>query len=75
MAHPFDDGTAAVLHRSLDETARGLGADSDAYRRLMCPLAEDWDKLAPAILGPVQRIPRAPLLMAKFGLNAMRSAR
>ena len=74
MAHPFEDGTAAVLQRSLDETARGLGSDSDAYERLMRPFAENWYKLAPAILGPVQRIPRAPLLMAKFGLNAIRSA-
>ena len=74
MAHPFEDGTAAVLQRSLSETARGLGADGDAYRRLMQPFARDWDKLAPAILGPVQRIPRSPILMAKFGFAAMRSA-
>src|ERR1700761_1694969 len=26
-AHPFDDGSAAVLHRSIHETAGGLGAD------------------------------------------------
>ena len=74
MAHPFEGGTAAVLHRSLDETARGLGVDGDAYRRLMRPFSDYWDKLAPAILGPVQRIPKSPILMAKFGFAAMRTA-
>jgi phytoene dehydrogenase-like protein len=39
MAHPFDNGSAAVLRRSLDETAAGLGADGEAYRKLMRPLA------------------------------------
>src|SRR6266487_4463284 len=38
LAHPLDDGTAAVLERSVEETARGLGPDADAYRRLMGPL-------------------------------------
>jgi len=74
MAHPFQDGTAAVLHHSLDETWLGLGADGVAYRRLMRPFSDDWGKLAPALLGPVLRIPRAPVVMAKFGFAAMRSA-
>ena len=39
LAHPLDDGTAVALHRSVDETAAGLGADAAAYRRLMGPLA------------------------------------
>ena len=26
-AHPFDDGTVALLHKSLEETASGLGPD------------------------------------------------
>src|SRR2546427_8896369 len=34
VAHPFDDGTAAVLERSLDATAETLGVDAGAYRRL-----------------------------------------
>src|SRR5262249_49341970 len=34
LAHPLDDGTAVVLERSVDETARGLGPDAEAYRRL-----------------------------------------
>ena len=38
LAHPLDDGTAAVLERSVDATAAGLGPDARAYRRLMGPL-------------------------------------
>lgn len=34
LAHPFDDRPAALLHRSLEETAASLGEDGDAWRRL-----------------------------------------
>jgi phytoene dehydrogenase-like protein len=74
MAHPFDDGTAVTLRRSLDDTAAGLGRDAEAYRRLMRPLVDGWDNLAGDALAPVLRVPRHPLLLARFGLNAVRSA-
>lgn len=73
LAHPFDDGSAAVLDRSVDTTAYGLDRDTLAYRRLMAPLVADWDKLAAGILGPL-RPPRNPLAMARFGMRAVRSA-
>src|SRR5271167_4441650 len=38
VAHPLDGEPAVILQRSLDETARALGPDADAYRRLMTPL-------------------------------------
>jgi phytoene dehydrogenase-like protein len=72
LAHPFDDGSAAVLSRSLDETASGLGADGDAYARLMRPIVENAGALIPEILRPI-RVPSHPLLMARFGLSALRS--
>ncbi len=75
LAHPLDGGTAAILHRSLDATAATLGPDEAAYRRLMSPLVRDWDRLAPQLLGPLLRVPRHPLAMARFGLRAARSAR
>jgi phytoene dehydrogenase-like protein len=37
VAHPFDDAEAALLLRSVDETAAGLGRDAEAYRRLIRP--------------------------------------
>jgi phytoene dehydrogenase-like protein len=53
LAHPFDDGTAAVLDRSLDETGRSLGPDADAYRALMSPLLARFDRVIPLLLGPL----------------------
>ncbi len=50
-AHPLDDGTAVVLERGVDKTAEGLGRDGAAYRRLVEPLADAWDELAPVLLG------------------------
>src|SRR3954453_4928764 len=37
LAHPLPDGSAALLYRSIEETADGLGDDAAAYRRLMGP--------------------------------------
>jgi phytoene dehydrogenase-like protein len=46
LAHPFDDGTAVVLERSLEATARGLGVDEAAYRSLLQPFLDAWPDLA-----------------------------
>ncbi len=73
VAHPLDQGRAVVLRRSVRETADGLGGDAEAYRSLMEPLAARWLDLAADVLGP-QRIPRHPLLLARFGRHAVRSA-
>ena len=77
LAHPLDDGTAALLDCSLEETGRSLGIDAHAYRRLMEPLADDWDAIANAFLGPLRLYPllRHPFALAQFGLKAIRSAR
>ena len=40
VAHPLDGGRVAVLERSVDDTASGLGGDGAAYRRLMQPFVE-----------------------------------
>lgn len=73
LAHPCDDGTAAVLARSLDATAASLGPDASAYLRRIGPLCRDWADLLPALLGP-PRWPQHPLALARFGLAACRSA-
>ena len=74
LAHPLDDGSAVLLRRSVDETARELGSDGVAYRRLFDPLVRNSDALFRELLGPL-RPPRHPLAMARFGLSALRSAR
>ncbi|HEY4061093.1 MAG TPA: NAD(P)/FAD-dependent oxidoreductase [Puia sp.] len=69
-AQPFDDGTAALLTGSVEGTARGLGADGEAYRRLMAPLVRDWPGIAADVLGPLH-FPAHPVAMAGFGLKAL----
>jgi phytoene dehydrogenase-like protein len=71
LAHPLDGGWAAALHRSLDLTARALGADGAAYRRLMAPLVAGWQPLLADVLGP-PRLPRHPLLTGRFAVDAVR---
>jgi phytoene dehydrogenase-like protein len=73
IAHPLDDGTAAVLDESLEATAQKLGADGDAWRRLMKPLASHADDLFSEILRPIRFVPRHPFLLARFGIDALRS--
>ena len=75
LAHPLDDGTAVVLERDLGIAERELGADGKAWRKLMQPFADHWPQFAEACLGPVLRIPPHPLLMARFGISAVQSAK
>ena len=74
LAHPFDDGTAAVLERSVEGTGASLGPDAGAYRKLMQSIVEDCDRIVASFLGP-PRVPRHPFALAASGLRALRSAR
>ena len=71
LAHPLDDGTAAVLHRSVEQTADGLGRDGGRWRLLFGRPSAGYDRLAEDILGPLVRIPSHPLAMARFGLPTL----
>lgn len=71
LAHPLDGGRAVALHRSLETTARALGCDEGRYRWFTGPLAERWKALLDEVLQPVLHLPRAPLLLARFGLRAV----
>ncbi|HZE80234.1 MAG TPA: NAD(P)/FAD-dependent oxidoreductase [Candidatus Polarisedimenticolia bacterium] len=73
LAHPLDDGTAVMLHHSLDETAHSLGADGDGYRRLMGDLVARWQDLLQDAFAP-PGIPKHPFFFAKFGMRAIRPA-
>ena len=79
VAHPFDDEEAALLVRSVDDTAEGLGADADAFRRLVGPLAEGWRAVESLVLAPFPLDPRAPSrLLSELGVlgsaQALRAA-
>jgi len=74
ITHPLDDGSAAVLELSVDKTAARLGGDGDAYRRLMQPFASNAAALFDEILRPLRLLPHHPFLLARFGLDGVRSA-
>jgi phytoene dehydrogenase-like protein len=74
LAHPFDDDTAVTLDRSLENASNSFGSDKDAYRQLFGPIVENWNKLADDLLGP-PRLPKHPLLVARFGWRAIQPAK
>ncbi|HUQ56998.1 NAD(P)/FAD-dependent oxidoreductase [Lentzea sp.] len=72
LAHPLDDGTCAVLRRSVEETAAGLpGGDGKRWARVFGPLAAHVDATAEDLLGPLLRWPAHPVHLARFGLRAV----
>lgn len=73
LAHPFDDGSAARVYRSVHHTAASLGRDGLGYTRLVGPLSERFDTLVRDLLRPIHW-PHHPLAAAGFGLRAVRSA-
>ena len=73
LAHPLDDGDAAVLYQDIAATADTLGDDGARWARWMGPWPERWSGLCDDTMGPLG-IPSHPLWMASFGLDAMRPA-
>jgi phytoene dehydrogenase-like protein len=78
LAHPFDDGTAITLPRDLAEAAAAFGStggtqnpDCSTWHTLIEPLVRNWPALTSDILRPLTHLPRHPLLLARFGLNAI----
>ncbi|MET9873709.1 NAD(P)/FAD-dependent oxidoreductase [Actinacidiphila glaucinigra] len=73
LAHPFDDGTAAVLARTVGATAASLGPrDAGTYRRLLAPYVGRWNTLAHDFLRPQWRgLPSDLLRFASFGLTGL----
>ncbi len=75
LAHPFDDGTAAMLVRSTGDdphgTADGLGSDGRRWRAVVDPFSSDWATWRHLALAPVLgSVVRHPLQMARFGALA-----
>ena len=74
LGHPLDGGQAALLRKSVTDTASGLESDQRSYLQLMAPLVERWEDLAAEFLQPLMHLPRNPILLARFGLQALRPA-
>lgn len=72
-AHPFEDGSAAILDRSLQRTAELLGVDARAYLKLMEPVVQQWPQLIQDLLAPLHW-PSNPLPMAGFGWKGLAPA-
>lgn len=72
-AQPLDGGRAAIAWRDLDRTAAGLGRDGEAWRRLVGPLSQHLDALVRFTGDQLLRMPRHPLVVARFGLRALRT--
>jgi phytoene dehydrogenase-like protein len=71
-AHPLDDGTAVMLEHSIEATVATLDAcDGGRYRSLIAPLASEFAELSEDILGPIQHLPRHPVILARFGSSAL----
>ncbi len=76
VAHPFDEGHAVMLYRSLDRTADQLTrADADRWRSLFRPFLRHPHELLSDLMGPLGRMPKHPIAMARFGLHALWPAR
>lgn len=73
VAHPLDNGPAVTMELDVYETAKKLGVDSAAYLGLFKPIIADFGDLLPDLLGPFNPLPKSPLKVAKFGINAIRS--
>ncbi|MGI9539953.1 MAG: phytoene desaturase family protein [Miltoncostaeaceae bacterium] len=75
LAHPLDGGRGAILDRSVDATAAGLGQDAGRWRWLVGPLARRWDRVIPDVLGPVVRVPSDPIGLLQLGVRGAPPAR
>ena len=72
--HPLAGGTAGVLHRSVTETAAGLGADGRTWRRLFESPSAAYGTFGDDIMGPLLRLPRHPIRLGRFGVPALAPA-
>ncbi len=75
FAQPLGGSRAAALYRSVEETASHLGGDAAAYVDLVGPLVDWLDRVMPYVLGPMRRVPRDPLALARFALAGAPSVR
>lgn len=72
LAHPLDDGRVAFLARDFSGTTETLGTDGSRWSRLLGPFVKRHEQFLSEILRPV-RVPRHPLLMARFGWLGLQS--
>ncbi|HEV2887347.1 MAG TPA: NAD(P)/FAD-dependent oxidoreductase [Jatrophihabitans sp.] len=67
-AHPLDDHDAVLVHRNVDATVAGLGSDGRRWRATVGRTAQAGDPLVDSVLAPLDLPPKAPLLLAGYGV-------
>jgi phytoene dehydrogenase-like protein len=70
LAHPLDGGGAAVMVRSIADTAAGLGADGRTWQRVFGSPSRGFAELSEDIMRPLLHVPRHPIRLLRFGLPA-----
>ena len=74
FAHPLDDGRAAGVGNTVEDTARSLGIDGPAYTQVFSPSVRDLERILPVFLGTMRSIPVHPIAAGRFGLQGLLSA-
>lgn len=74
LAHPFEDGSALLLRRGVENLENDLGQDGSGLGEMMEPILRNWEGfLEDALTAP--RLPRRPLTFFRFGLKGIFPAR
>lgn len=70
LAHPLDDGRAALAARDMDRSVASLGRDGARWRRIFEPIVRHFDDLVADVFQPVVHVPQHPVTLGRFGLKA-----
>lgn len=75
VAQPLDGGRAGAISGSVAQTARCLGPDAGAYRRLMEPLVRHSDAVLDLVLAPLRSLPAELRPATRFAVEGLLPAR
>ncbi|WP_300645553.1 NAD(P)/FAD-dependent oxidoreductase [Nocardioides sp.] len=70
LAHPLDEGRAALAARDMDRSVASLGRDGARWRRIFEPIVRNFDDLVADVFQPVVHVPQHPVTLGRFGLKA-----
>jgi len=73
FAHALESSESVLVHRSLEETAGGLGEDGATWRKVLEPFVHDWDRTVRLGTGPPLRAARSPLAGLRLARRGLRS--
>lgn len=71
LAHPLDDGRAGLISRDMAVTAESLGVDGARWARSLGAQARNFDKLVDDVFRPIVHVPRHPIALGRFGVQAL----